>query len=76
VVKAFPGLRLLRRELKRNQAETEAMLAGLPEVFVSRKRSYWRLGYTILMRKYHYEDNLAQIKDLLTDPATHDGGDI
>jgi uncharacterized protein YndB with AHSA1/START domain len=59
---AYPTLTSLLSELKRNQAETVAMLAALPPELTRRKGSYWRLGQTILQTPYHYKDHTEQIK--------------
>ena len=45
IISTFPLLASLAAELKRNQAETVAMAYDLPEEFVRRRRSYWRVGY-------------------------------
>ena len=62
IISAFPTLSNLLAELKRNLAETLAMVAGLPEEFVARKRSYWRLAYQELTAQQHFDDHLAQVK--------------
>lgn len=59
---AYPDLPVLLEELKRSQAETVALLSALPEEFVARKRSYWRMGYTLMQENYHLEEHLEQIK--------------
>jgi hypothetical protein len=64
---AYPDLPTLLTELKRGQAETLALLGSLPEAFVVRKRSYWRMGYTLLQENFHFEDHLAQIKTNIDD---------
>ncbi len=64
-VKTFSTLKALRDELRRNQAETVALLAGLPPEFVARKRSYWRLGYGLLNLPAHFRDHVQYIGSLL-----------
>lgn len=64
---AFPTLASLVEELKRCQAETAAMISVLPAEFVSRKRSYWRLGYNLLEMPSHYQSHLAQIRTAVED---------
>jgi uncharacterized protein YndB with AHSA1/START domain len=59
---AYPKMASLLDELKRSMAETIALFDALPEEFVVRKRSYWRMGYTILQENYHLEEHLDQIK--------------
>ena len=61
-ISAFPKLSSLLAELKHNQAETRALLAALPDEFVARKRSYWRVAFHILSDHQHYDDHLAQVK--------------
>lgn len=65
IVSAFPGLAELLSELQRNMAETVALLSSLPQEFVTRKRSYWRLGYDLLETPLHYEDHISQIRAVL-----------
>ncbi len=64
-VTAIPRLEDLLAELKCNQAETIALINGLPPEFVARKRSYWRLGYNLLQNPLHIQEHLAQIEILL-----------
>jgi len=49
-------------ELKRNEAETLAMLATLPDDFVNRKRSYWRVANAALQTADHTREHLHQIE--------------
>jgi uncharacterized protein YndB with AHSA1/START domain len=66
-VTAFPSVPDLLSELQRNQVETVAMAAGLPEEFVDRKRTYWRLAYNLLSTPYHYHEHCKQIQMLIAD---------
>jgi len=59
---AYPSLAALLEELKRNEAETVAMLAGLPPEFVAAKRTYWRLAFGQLQGGNHTQDHLQQIQ--------------
>jgi uncharacterized protein YndB with AHSA1/START domain len=52
----------LLEELKRNEAETVAMLAALPDDFVNRKRSYWRVANSALQTADHTREHLRQIE--------------
>jgi len=56
----------LLAELRRNSAETRAMLAALPEAFVARRGAYWRLAHD-LMETFtsHNEAHLTQIQEAL-----------
>jgi uncharacterized protein YndB with AHSA1/START domain len=66
IISTFPLLSSLAAELKRNQAETVAMAYDLPEEFVRRRRSYWRVGYELLqMAVSHLPDHLAQLRSTL-----------
>jgi uncharacterized protein YndB with AHSA1/START domain len=66
IISTFPQLTSLQAELKRNQSETVAMVYDLPEEFVQRRRSYWRVGYELLwMLVTHMPDHLAQIRATL-----------
>ncbi len=62
---AYPTLPNLMEELKRLSAETQAMLRHLPEEFLARKGSYWKLGYHTLNYSEHITEHLAQIKATL-----------
>jgi hypothetical protein len=39
-----------------------AFLAGLPEAFMDRKGSYWRLAYNMLDAPYHFNAHLDQMR--------------
>jgi uncharacterized protein YndB with AHSA1/START domain len=55
----------LVEELRRSRAETWAMLAALPDEFVARKGSYWRLAYGLTESRIHDDGHLAQIREAL-----------
>jgi len=61
----FPTSGGLLKELRRSRAETWAMLAALPEAFVARKGSYWRLAYGLIEGRVHDEGHLGQIQAAL-----------
>lgn len=61
-VMAYPTTRALLDELKRNNAETIALLANLPEPFLARKSSYWRLAYQMLETSHHHQSHMAQMR--------------
>lgn len=66
IISTFPLLTSLAAELKRGQGETIAMVYDLPEEFVRRPRSYWRVGYGLLqIATAHLSDHLAQIRATL-----------
>lgn len=46
-------------------AETEAMVARLPEETVAHKGNYWRLGHNLLQNDQHWHEHMAQIEDAL-----------
>ncbi|HJW90745.1 MAG TPA: SRPBCC domain-containing protein [Anaerolineales bacterium] len=52
-VAAYSTLEALRAEYRQNQAETVQLLARLPEKFMARKGSYWRLAYYSLEDDTH-----------------------
>ena len=62
ILAAFPTVPALLEELKRNELETAAMLAALPEAFVARKGSFWRLAYGVLDSPSHNAGHLDQIR--------------
>ncbi len=61
-VRAFSTVPALLEELKRNEAETVAILAALPSEFVAHKGTYWRLGYYLLQLPDHAREHLAQMR--------------
>ena len=64
-VEAYPTLNDLVLELKRNFAETVGILERLPEEFVERKSSFWRLSYNMLQDPYHYFSHKDQMQAAL-----------
>ena len=66
IISNFPLLASLAAELKRNQAETVAMAYDLPEEFVRRRRSYWRVGYELQqISTWHLPNHLDQMRATL-----------
>ena len=61
----FPTPGGLLKELRRNRAETWAMLAALPDAFVARRGSYWRMAYGLIEGRLHDDGHLAQIRTAL-----------
>ena len=61
-ITAYPTIAELREELRRNCAETVGFLARLPEEFVARKGSYWRLGHNMVEQPYHFNQHLDQMR--------------
>jgi len=69
-ISAFPNLASLTAELKRNQAETVAMVADLPVEFTRRKRNYWRLAIELLQTPpLHYQEHLVLLRMALEKAA-------
>ncbi len=62
VINAYPTLQALLQEFKRNQAETVALINALPQEFVDRKASYYRLATTLVNQPNHTREHLEQIK--------------
>ena len=59
----FPTLAISEAELKRLHGETLALIEGLPEEFVRRRRTFWRLARTLLDESYsHLADHLEEIR--------------
>lgn len=58
---AYGTLPALVEELKRHEAETVAIVAGMPEAFVAGKRTYWRLAFSLLQNNPHVSEHAAQI---------------
>jgi len=62
VINGFPTIQALLTELKRNEAETVAMLNALPDSFVARKGAYDRVARTMLTWPDHTREHLEQIR--------------
>jgi len=50
---------------RRLEDQTVALLAALPEDFVARKGSYWRLAYSYTQARPHYMEHFGQIRAAL-----------
>ena len=61
----YPTVADLLAELRRSAAETRAMVAALPDSFVARKGSYWRLAHGLVELPDHNEEHLNQIRAAL-----------
>lgn len=46
-------------------AETEAMVAALPEEALAHKGNYWRIGHNLLQGDQHWKEHLEQVEDAL-----------
>lgn len=66
ILAAFADVPALLRESKRHQTEALAMIQGLPEEFVARKRSFWRLSYALMTYLPHLEKYVTQIETTVT----------
>jgi uncharacterized protein YndB with AHSA1/START domain len=64
-VVAYLTIAELREELRRNCDETIAFLAKLPEDFLARKGSYWRLAYNMVDEPYHFNLHLEQMRSAI-----------
>ncbi len=58
----YPTVAELIAELKRAQAETVALLRALPDSFVQRRGSYWRVAHNFLQPPFHHRVHIEQIK--------------
>lgn len=61
----YPTVDDLLGELRRNGAETREMIAALPESFLARRGTYWRLAHSLMELPLHNEGHLTQIKEAL-----------
>jgi uncharacterized protein YndB with AHSA1/START domain len=64
-IAGYPTVPELVANYKCNMAETLYSLANLPEEFVARKGSYWRLAYTLLQDFDHFDGHLEQMQAAL-----------
>lgn len=62
---AYPTIQDMLLEYKRNMQETLNFLANLPEDFVARKGTYWRMAYDLLQDPYHFNAHMDQMKATL-----------
>jgi uncharacterized protein YndB with AHSA1/START domain len=58
----YPTLNDLIAEWKRSNKETVEMIARLPDEFLARKGSYWRLAYNCLQSPFHFHSHLDQMR--------------
>jgi len=70
-VRAFGSVEVLFKALQHSQWETVAMLAALPDEFVARKRSFWRLALWVAQAENadHARDHLRQLAVALAGAA-------
>jgi len=61
-IAAYPTLQDMIQEYKRNKAETLNILANLPDDFVARKGSYWRLAHDLLQDPFHFDSHMEQMQ--------------
>lgn len=59
---------------RRLEGQTVELLAALPDGFVARKGSFWRLAYGYTQARQHYEDHVAQIRAAVAAARTAQGG--
>jgi uncharacterized protein YndB with AHSA1/START domain len=64
-IAAYPTLQDMVQEYIRNKAETLNILANLPDEFVARKGSYWRLAHDLLQDPYHFDSHMEQMQVVL-----------
>jgi hypothetical protein len=64
-VAAFPTLAAIYTELQRASQETVEFIARLPDEFLARKGSYWRLAYGELETPYHHQIHMEQMRNAL-----------
>ncbi len=55
----------MRDAVAEGLAETEAMVAALPQETVEHKGNYWKIGHNLLQNDQHWEEHLEQIKAAL-----------
>lgn len=65
LIQVYPTVRDLLGALQRQQAETVALLAALPDEFVARKGSYWLTGFSFLQGGLHHRAHMSQMEAAL-----------
>jgi hypothetical protein len=56
----------LRDQYKRSIAESVALIELIPDDFVARKGSYWRLAHSLLEGSIHFYSHMDQIRNLIS----------
>jgi uncharacterized protein YndB with AHSA1/START domain len=64
-VAAYPSLPDIREEYRRSMAETVALLNHLPDQFVAKKGSFWRISTNLLEGASHFDSHLEQMTKLV-----------
>jgi len=64
-IASYPTVQDMVQEYKHNMAETLYFLANLPDEFVARKGTYWRLAYGLLQDPYHFNAHMEQMQAAL-----------
>lgn len=59
---SYPTVAAMLADLTRMEAETVALIAGLPPEFVARKGSFWRYAYNYTQASSHNDEHLQQIR--------------
>ncbi len=62
VLAVYPTVPELLAEVKRSEAETVKLVAALPDEFVARKGSYWRLAVNLAQGNTHTHEHAGQIR--------------
>jgi uncharacterized protein YndB with AHSA1/START domain len=62
---AYPTLSEICDEYKRSMAETVALLQYLPDEFLGKKGSFWRLAHNLLDGTLHFDSHVDQISKLI-----------
>jgi hypothetical protein len=65
IVTAYPTVAEMLEEHRRSQAAKHALLERLPDPFVERKGSYWRLAYGLLQGDFHDRTHFEQIRETI-----------
>ena len=73
--KGFPALHSICEsddlKLRELAFETVAFLVRLPEDFLARKGSYWRLAYNMVDEPYHFNTHLDQMRSAIEAAREH-----
>jgi uncharacterized protein YndB with AHSA1/START domain len=62
---SYPTVAGMLRALHRLEQQTLGILEQLPEDFVARRSSFWRLAYGYTQARFHYQEHLSQIREAL-----------
>lgn len=65
VADSYPSVAAMLADYRLAEAQTVALLAGLPPEFVARRSTFWRMAYSYTQAAPHFDEHIQQIKNAL-----------